>query len=216
MKKQVNLLKKLGAPRELIDSFVEICEINSRLPVDLRSDFPSLLDEQCRKFGFHDILPEGWFFRPYACSGSNHRNDVAVTGAQPEAPAIEQAYRRGVAQGFALCRQLVEDKRAADIQKQETRIDRWRRRTVQRYSSHPGSEERPPRKLFGGRNSISDKTRWLVLRRDDFRCVMCGQAASGTVSLEVDHIVAVAKGGFDTIENLQTLCNHCNRGKADT
>jgi 5-methylcytosine-specific restriction endonuclease McrA len=36
------------------------------------------------------------------------------------------------------------------------------------------------------------------------------------VSLEVDHIVPVAKGGLDTIENLQALCNRCNSGKTDT
>jgi 5-methylcytosine-specific restriction endonuclease McrA len=216
MKKQVNLLKKLGAPQQLIDSFVEVCEINSQLPEDMRSDFPTLLEEQCRKFGFHDILPDGWLFRPYASAGANHRNDTAVMGAEPEAPTIEQAYRRGVAQGFSLCRQLVQDKREMDIERHEKRIARWRKRSVQRFGSPPGNEERPPRKLFGGRYSISNKIRWLVLQRDQFRCVKCGQAASSTVSLEVDHIVPVAKGGLDTIENLQALCNRCNCGKTDT
>ena len=216
MKKQLSLLKKLGAPQELIGSFAEVCEINSQLPENVRSDFPTLLEEQCRKFGFHDILPDGWFFRPYASTRANHRRDTAVTGAEPEAPTIEQAYRRGVAQGFSMCRQLVQDKRVVEIEKQERRIDRWRKRSVQRFGSLPGSEERPPRKLFGGRYSISNRMRWLVLQRDGFRCVKCGQAASSMVSLEVDHIVPVAKGGFDTIENLQTLCNRCNSGKADT
>lgn len=216
MKKQINLLKKLGASQELINSFVEVCEINSQLPEDMKSDFPTLLEEQCRKFGFDDILPSGWLFRPYASTGAKHRKDGAVRGDESEAPTIEQAYRRGVAQGFALCRQLVQDKRERDIEKEEKRIARWRVRSVQRFGSSPGNEERPPRKLFGGRYSISNKIRWLVLQRDEFRCVKCGQAASSTVSLEVDHIVPVAKGGFDTIENLQILCNRCNSGKADT
>jgi hypothetical protein len=134
MKKQVNLLKKLGAPQQLIDSFVEVCEINSQLPEDMRSDFPTLLEEQCRKFGFHDILPDGWLFRPYASAGANHRNDTAVMGAEPEAPTIEQAYRRGVAQGFSLCRQLVRDKREMDIERHEKRIA-GRKRSVQRQVS---------------------------------------------------------------------------------
>ena len=33
--------------------------------------------------------------------------------------------------------------------------------------------------------------------------------------LEVDHIIAVAKGGTDHIRNLQLLCGHCNRVKGD-
>ena len=33
--------------------------------------------------------------------------------------------------------------------------------------------------------------------------------------LEVDHIIARAKGGTDHIENLQLLCGHCNRTKGD-
>ena len=33
--------------------------------------------------------------------------------------------------------------------------------------------------------------------------------------LEVDHIIARAKGGTDHIDNLQLLCGHCNRVKGD-
>ena len=33
--------------------------------------------------------------------------------------------------------------------------------------------------------------------------------------LEVDHIIAVAKGGTHHLSNLQLLCGHCNRVKGD-
>ena len=33
--------------------------------------------------------------------------------------------------------------------------------------------------------------------------------------LEVDHIIAVAKGGTDHLSNLQLLCGHCNKVKGD-
>jgi 5-methylcytosine-specific restriction endonuclease McrA len=46
--------------------------------------------------------------------------------------------------------------------------------------------------------------------------VKCGQSAKNDgVAVEVDHIVPVAKGGTNDIENLQTLCRNCNQGKKD-
>ena len=44
---------------------------------------------------------------------------------------------------------------------------------------------------------------------------LCGASANDGVKLEVDHIVPVSKGGKSTMDNLQTLCERCNRGKRD-
>jgi 5-methylcytosine-specific restriction endonuclease McrA len=59
--------------------------------------------------------------------------------------------------------------------------------------------------------------RFFVLKRDNFRCVACGcsPATHPEVTLEVDHIIPWSKGGETIEENLQTLCNNCNRGKSD-
>lgn len=67
-----------------------------------------------------------------------------------------------------------------------------------------------------GRSPLPQKLRWEVLKRDSFRCVQCGvlPADDRTITLEVDHILAVARGGADAIANLQTLCNRCNGGKS--
>ena len=45
-------------------------------------------------------------------------------------------------------------------------------------------------------------------------CAGCGEHFKPQ-HLEVDHIIAVAKGGTDHISNLQLLCGHCNRVKGD-
>jgi hypothetical protein len=44
------------------------------------------------------------------------------------------------------------------------------------------------------------------------KCEKC----SGTYKLAVDHILPIAKGGTDCIQNKQTLCTHCNSKKSDT
>ncbi|NMF62757.1 HNH endonuclease [Brasilonema octagenarum UFV-OR1] len=51
-----------------------------------------------------------------------------------------------------------------------------------------------------------------VLHKDGYKCVFCGRS-SQQVQLEVDHIVPFSKGGSNDLNNLQTLCTDCNRGK---
>jgi 5-methylcytosine-specific restriction endonuclease McrA len=73
------------------------------------------------------------------------------------------------------------------------------------------------KKLLGSespsrRGTISLKVRWDVLKRGNYMCARCG-ARPPDVSLEIDHIVPLARGGTDAISNLQVLCNRCNQGK---
>jgi hypothetical protein len=60
------------------------------------------------------------------------------------------------------------------------------------------------------RRVIPVATRYLILKRDTYRCQICNRAG---VELEVDHIVPVSQGGSDNVDNLQTACRDCNRGK---
>lgn len=63
------------------------------------------------------------------------------------------------------------------------------------------------------RQAISKKTRFEVFKRDGFSCQYCG-AHPPAVTLQVDHIVAVAKGGDNGMDNLITACQPCNLGKS--
>lgn len=67
------------------------------------------------------------------------------------------------------------------------------------------------------RETIPLNVRWKILKKDNYTCVKCGQspAKNNNVELEIDHILPVAKGGTNDIENLQTLCRNCNQGKKD-
>ena len=67
-------------------------------------------------------------------------------------------------------------------------------------------------------HAISDKLRYQVLKRDNFKCCACGAspAKDPSVELHIDHIIPWSKGGESTLENLQTLCSKCNIGKSDS
>src|SRR3990167_282124 len=59
---------------------------------------------------------------------------------------------------------------------------------------------------FYRRVQVSNKIRWKVWIRDDFTCKNCKTRAF----LSIDHIKPQSLGGKTEIENLQTLCRHCN------
>ena len=65
--------------------------------------------------------------------------------------------------------------------------------------------------------SISWRLRFIVMRRDDFKCQCCGNspALSSGLVLHVDHIHPWSNGGRTIQENLQTLCEKCNIGKSN-
>jgi hypothetical protein len=66
--------------------------------------------------------------------------------------------------------------------------------------------------MVSKRKEISKKTRFEVFKRDGFVCQYCGQHPPQVV-LHVDHIVAVAEGGENDMDNLVTACSTCNLGK---
>lgn len=65
--------------------------------------------------------------------------------------------------------------------------------------------------------NINWRLRFIVMRRDNFKCQNCGRspATDPSVILHVDHKKAWANGGETTLDNLQTLCSICNIGKSN-
>lgn len=58
---------------------------------------------------------------------------------------------------------------------------------------------------------------WLqqaCFKRDEWTCVQCGYEGTPRAGdLHADHIVPVAEGGQDELDNVQTLCVPCHRPK---
>jgi hypothetical protein len=63
------------------------------------------------------------------------------------------------------------------------------------------------------RKHLNKHLRVQVFARDGYRCLMCGRTAN-QVELQIDHVISVAEGGTDELENLATLCRDCNAGKS--
>lgn len=63
---------------------------------------------------------------------------------------------------------------------------------------------------------FSSKQKAEILKRDGYKCVICGRGEKDGIELHVDHIKPKDFGGEATIENGQTLCAQHNFMKKNT
>lgn len=61
--------------------------------------------------------------------------------------------------------------------------------------------------------AVSKRTRFEVLRRDNYTCRYCRSTEN---ALTVDHVTPVALGGTDKPDNLVAACKDCNSGKSSS
>lgn len=90
-----------------------------------------------------------------------------------------------------------------------------KRNRAARLERRPGTRypDRSREKVLAKRKAISTRTRFEVFKRDGFVCQYCGDHPPKVI-LHVDHIVAVANGGDNLMDNLVTSCAGCNMGKS--
>lgn len=71
--------------------------------------------------------------------------------------------------------------------------------------------------ITGQQLPIPKSQRFRILKRDGYKCQICGRSPKDrdAVKLHVDHRVARARGGSNLDENLWCLCSDCNSGKSD-
>ena len=110
----------------------------------------------------------------------------------------------------------------------EKRFGTWRK-ALGEFVAYINNEERAsseeaiknikaePTSRHKTKRGVNLRQRFIVLRRDNFKCSNCGRspATDPETILHVDHIKPWAKGGETVLENLQTLCSKCNIGKSD-
>jgi 5-methylcytosine-specific restriction endonuclease McrA len=88
----------------------------------------------------------------------------------------------------------------------------WNGRQYKSDSSGDRVKRYRDRRRAAGLPALADYTKFRadITERDGERCVYC----DATTSLVVDHMVPIALGGTDAIDNLALACKPCNSGKA--
>ena len=67
-----------------------------------------------------------------------------------------------------------------------------------------------------GSRWIRRERRLAIYLRDGLSCVYCGSGIEDEgITLSLDHILPVSKGGRDNNENLVTACAKCNRSRGN-
>lgn len=87
------------------------------------------------------------------------------------------------------------------------------RRSKQWYQSNPEKAQGyNNRRRALKANAQSESYDFKACRHYDNRCVSCGRS---DLSLTTDHIVPLSWGGSDTADNIQPLCDFCNKSKGN-
>ena len=112
-----------------------------------------------------------------------------------------------------------------ELRQEFARVDRFWGSLFSRYEQFRHFYDGSVSRILGGGSSptvpkanakayapelVDNATRAKVFARDGHVCLACGTARSS----QLDHITAVYHEGSNEIDNLQTLCKHCNVFKA--
>ncbi len=96
-----------------------------------------------------------------------------------------------------------------NAEEQRARVKRWREGNPLKRRAHKHAR-RARLKAAPGSYTVAQ---WEALKSDQgFACLMCG-AKEPEITLTVDHVIPLAVGGSNSIENIQGLCYTCNNRK---
>lgn len=64
------------------------------------------------------------------------------------------------------------------------------------------------------RYKLHPREKFIILKRDDFKCIYCGLSSiENQEQLHVDHVIPKSSGGESRACNLVTCCSNCNSSK---
>ena len=87
------------------------------------------------------------------------------------------------------------------------------KKCLEDISNHEREKETEEFRRKEERQKMTPGLRYEVMKRDGFKCVLCGRCVQDGIKLHVDHVIPISKGGKTEMNNLRTLCQECNLGK---
>lgn len=84
-----------------------------------------------------------------------------------------------------------------------------RDRAIEKQRAEKAQAERLKYSRFDGMRRKAQVFLPDLIERDGEYCQRCGT----TETLSIDHVIALANGGSNELDNLQLLCNKCNSAK---
>lgn len=151
--------------------------------------------------------------RRYYADNREHilERTAAYQKAHPEVSRAAQAKYKAVNRDQLLpqVRQRSADWRERNRDKDRAASIRWRKANPDAYRAIQW-RRKARMKGNGGEFTMQE---WQDLKaRYDYRCLRCG-ASEPEIVLTVDHVIPIARGGLNVIENIQPLCRACNSSK---
>ncbi|MFH1257082.1 MAG: HNH endonuclease [Candidatus Diapherotrites archaeon] len=190
-------------------------------------------DRSVTKFDIDRYSKAGWttYFKKFG----SFSKAILAAGLKPSRMPIHTENSEMISTVVSLWTKTLENEgrrpMASDLKKYGTpysqdtyrrRFGSWKKVLIKAYNSINLNDKPPVEEIpkvtpnldiqTNSRQEISVRKRFLVFKRDQFTCVMCRRSGIG-IKLEVDHKLPVSKGGTNSMDNLQTLCFECNRGK---
>ncbi len=88
-------------------------------------------------------------------------------------------------------------------------IREWRRRNPEKCAEYQNN--RRSRKLGNGGKFTSSE--WIAVKNKFSNTCLCCDLKEPDIKLTPDHVIPLAKGGSNSIDNIQPLCKRCNSKK---
>jgi len=145
--------------------------------------------------------------RRYQCRGCRNVEKAAYNDAHREARKVKA--RAYYAADPAAAKERIRRSVAANPEKYKAIHRDWK--AENKDAVNASTHKR--RNTINGAGHHWTAAEWQALKeRFGFTCLMCGRKEPD-ITLTVDHVVPVSRGGGNTIDNIQPLCKGCNSRK---
>ena len=204
----------IGAVFFVIVIVIGICASEKKVTVQFKNPETGNILYSGKGNSVASALLDG-FDKMYRNLSTNSREETLENRLATMKQAVEDNRHYLKKRDVEVCKEYIQKVQSLLTQKEQERRVHQENTAIQRSQQCERTKALTERQRYIAeqRRMLSASMRYDVLRRDKFRCVLCGATAKDGVQLHVDHIRPLSKGGKTEMSNLRTLCDRCNLGK---